>query len=100
MPALSPNKSWEGALAGLLGGATVGVVVSVWVFPGQFWWIPVSLFLAAMAQLGDLFESFLKRAGGVKDSGQVLPGHGGLFDRNDSLLFVLPWMLVISQLLL
>jgi len=88
-PAISPNKSVEGALGGLA-GCLVGA------FVGKFWFLPVlsvsdCLFLGlgvgVMAQLGDLFESMLKRSFGVKDSGTIIPGHGGILDRLDSLLF-------------
>ncbi|HAT54868.1 MAG TPA: phosphatidate cytidylyltransferase [Lactobacillus sp.] len=91
-PQISPNKTWEGSI----GGTVVGVIVgSIWVafFPQHFS-LPVMVVLTLVysvcGQLGDLVESSLKRFYGVKDSGKILPGHGGIFDRFDSLLFVLP----------
>ncbi|MBS0274399.1 MAG: phosphatidate cytidylyltransferase [Proteobacteria bacterium] len=89
-PALSPNKTWSGsiggAIAGALGGA--GVFLSLQSSP----WHGAALGLAASAigQLGDLFESFLKRKVGRKNSGSLIPGHGGVLDRIDSMLFVAP----------
>lgn len=92
-PAVSPGKTWEGALGGIVGAhvATVGF--------GHFLLLPeLSLPKAALlavigsiaGQIGDLFESMLKRGYGVKDSGTLLPGHGGMLDRVDALLFVGP----------
>jgi len=89
-PRISPGKSWEGAAAGAL--ATLGVAL----IPLAWWPADVSLRVAAAAvvvllgQAGDLLESALKRLAGVKDSGAILPGHGGILDRFDSLMFVVP----------
>ena len=93
-PVVSPNKSWEGAIAGFLTGI---VATALW-----SWWrlgevrLPLLLVAAATAvaaQLGDLFESLLKRGVNVKDSGSSIPGHGGFFDRMDAMLFAGPVML-------
>jgi len=104
-PRLSPNKTWEGAVASLVGSCIFGMAV---VFAGDWftqqessftrlhttepWW--VFLILAAglnvAAQFGDLLESALKRGAGVKDSGTILPGHGGVLDRIDALLLAAP----------
>jgi phosphatidate cytidylyltransferase len=91
-PAVSPKKSVEGAIASLVAGAlfagTVGLVLPL---PHS---IPVSILLGVLlniaAQLGDLAESLLKRCAGVKDSGTLFPGHGGVLDRLDGFLLVLP----------
>ena len=88
---VSPHKSWEGAVAGL-SGSVLAVTAMLLYQPGAF---DVSLLaLAAVtavaAQVGDLVESLVKRAAGVKDSGNLLPGHGGFFDRVDALLFAAP----------
>ncbi len=90
-PTVSPNKSWEGAAASLLASAAAA---GAW---GYFQLGRLEMSLVALgvvvnvaAQLGDLVESMLKRGAGVKDSGNVLPGHGGMFDRADSLLFAAP----------
>jgi phosphatidate cytidylyltransferase len=92
-PALSPNKTWEG----LAGGAVASVVVSVVVLGmiGLAPWdagsaLALGLVVAVVAPIGDLCESMIKRDLGVKDMGSVLPGHGGLLDRFDALLFALP----------
>lgn len=87
-PSVSPNKTVEGAVGSILGTLVISQIFGVWVF-GLF--EPVELFLVAplmsvLAQLGDLLESMLKRAYGAKDSGWLLPGHGGVLDRTDSLV--------------
>jgi phosphatidate cytidylyltransferase len=92
-PAVSPKKTWEGSVGGVLGSvvATTGVG-SLWLLPQ----LPLShaIALAVVAsvcgQAGDLVESMIKRTFGVKDSGTLLPGHGGMLDRIDALLFVAP----------
>jgi phosphatidate cytidylyltransferase len=88
-PAISPNKSVEGALGGLAGSLAGAFLARAWFFPALevadcIW---LGLGLGILAQLGDLFESMLKRSFGVKDSGTLIPGHGGILDRLDSLLF-------------
>jgi len=88
-PEISPNKTWAGFLGGVA-SAGVGATVLVILFR-----LPVALavatpLLAALSQGGDLYESHLKRVAGVKDSGNILPGHGGLMDRLDGLVFVAP----------
>ena len=86
-PAISPNKTWSGALAGVLAGTVAGVAVAV--FGGIHPIAPiviVSLLLSVAAQLGDLFESALKRRFGVKDASHAIPGHGGLMDRLDGFI--------------
>lgn len=92
-PKVSPKKSVEGSIAGL--GASVAVALCFGLAFGADtadWthYALLGLFLGVMAQLGDFFESALKRSRSVKDSGSVLPGHGGVLDRVDSLLFVIP----------
>ena len=91
-PAVSPNKSIEGGLGGLLGAVVAVMLAKVIFLPqiGYFEGILFGLLLGCAGQVGDLFESLLKRACGVKDSGTLIPGHGGLLDRLDSLLFAFP----------
>ncbi len=90
IPHISPGKTWEG-----LGGGTLGAIVAAVALSGilKIGWLPailLGLVICAAAVSGDLCESLLKRAAGVKDSGNVIPGHGGVLDRIDSILFVLP----------
>ena len=91
-PLLSPKKTWSGAVSGLLGSVT-GAVALALILPGTF---PlgkvaaIALFVGVSGQAGDLAESLWKRAKGVKDSGRLIPGHGGLLDRIDGLLMGLP----------
>jgi phosphatidate cytidylyltransferase len=91
-PAISPNKSIEGAIGGLAGSLVGALVAKFGFFPALT--LPdcliLGIFLGVLGQLGDLFESMLKRSFGVKDSGTIIPGHGGMLDRLDSLLFAIP----------
>jgi len=98
-PVVSPKKSWEGAIAGFVVSLASVVVWSVWRLDrvdGALLAIGVGTTLAS--QLGDLVESLLKRGAGVKDSGDLLPGHGGLWDRLDAMLFAAPALLVLLWL--
>ncbi len=98
-PAVSPNKSIEGALGGLLGSVLAALFVNSTFLPviGIFGAVMIGLTLGVMGQLGDLFESLLKRACQVKDSGTLIPGHGGILDRLDSLLFAFPIVYYIAR---
>lgn len=93
-PEVSPNKSIEGLLGGVLTATLIIVVVEV-VFLDLTWWqhlifLLISILAVLASVLGDLFESMIKRRAGIKDSGRVLPGHGGVLDRIDSLLAAAP----------
>ena len=90
--AISPNKSVEGSVGGLLGGLVGAFVARLSFFPALSVvdCLLLGLGLGAMSQLGDLFESMIKRSFKVKDSGAIIPGHGGILDRLDSLLFAFP----------
>jgi phosphatidate cytidylyltransferase len=96
-PSVSPKKSWEGAAGSAL-ACVIGGVVTVVVILGGQWWLGVVVGLAVVvsATLGDLTESTIKRDLGIKDMGNILPGHGGFMDRLDSLLFSAPvvWALL------
>lgn len=98
-PAVSPNKSIEGALGGLLGAVIAVFVCRAVLLPGigVVEAILIGLLLGVAGQLGDLFESLLKRACNVKDSGNMIPGHGGLLDRLDSLLFAFPIVYYLAR---
>jgi phosphatidate cytidylyltransferase len=90
-PKISPKKTVEGAIAGLAGSMIVGGVAGV-LFLGEPWWSVtlISGTAAVIGQIGDLAESAMKRSAGVKDSSSILPGHGGILDRLDSVLFAAP----------
>ena len=113
-PTISPGKSWEGVVAGLL---TVLLVSALWLWVDQQWgmdspslysrlhWglgtlgmVASLVLLTGMSVMGDLFESLIKRQAGAKDSSQLLPGHGGVLDRVDALLPVLPATLALMSL--
>ena len=91
-PRVSPNKSWEGAAASVVASVLIAGAYLLRFVPGVAVAQAVALTVAANAagQLGDLTESAMKRGAGVKDSGTMLPGHGGFLDRVDSTLFSLP----------
>ena len=92
---ISPNKTWEGFIAGAVFGLVTGIVNAV-IFQrlSVISWLVISCIVVVFGTLGDLFESKIKRELNVKDSGSVLPGHGGLLDRFDSLLFALPFIFI------
>jgi phosphatidate cytidylyltransferase len=89
-PVLSPKKTWEGATANLIGSLLVGWIAARWINAD----VGTLLFIAGLAnvagQMGDLIESAYKRAASVKDSGRIVPGHGGVLDRIDSLILAAP----------
>ena len=94
-PVVSPKKTWEGAAAGLLIGVLATAVWSVWRLGSLRWpLLAAGAGTAVAAQVGDLVESLIKRASGAKDSGGILPGHGGMLDRMDAMLFAAPALLV------
>jgi len=102
-PRLSPNKTWEGSAASVAGSVLIGVAL-FWIarlfqshsvfaidYSGAPWrWIVLAILLNIAAQVGDLIESAIKRGSGAKDSGALLPGHGGILDRIDALLLAAP----------
>lgn len=102
-PTLSPKKTWEGSIGSLVGsllmaGALLGLaeLLTQWdsavlSYPGNVWyWLGLAVVVNVAAQVGDLAESALKRSSGVKDSGSLIPGHGGVLDRIDALLLAAP----------
>ena len=114
-PIVSPNKSWEGAIASVLASIGVGLIIFEFhreiaqQFRGGYgllqhsrWlWVNVAVlsgFTNIAAQFGDLFESAIKRGAGAKDSGTILPGHGGILDRIDALLFAIPFVWYYANL--
>ena len=97
-PEISPKKTVEGGVAGLLAATLLAAALSSWIgldFPAA---MVVGLVVSVFAQMGDLAESLAKRAAGVKDSGALFPGHGGLLDRIDSLIFAAPALYYVLRL--
>jgi len=99
-PQISPGKTIEGLIGGLVGALTIAALVGVliWELPADklIFWLLAVIFITLLSVAGDLFESIYKRRAGVKDSGKLLPGHGGVLDRIDSACAALPpYMLVL-----
>jgi len=89
-PAVSPGKSWEGALAGAAASLLAAGLANRWLGWSPLAWVLLGLLTAIAAQTGDLLESSFKRFAGLKDAGNLIPGHGGFLDRFDSMLLVAP----------
>ena len=90
---ISPKKSWEGFIGGIVGALGVGATAA-WVLDESYaLWLGLAAVVAITAVLGDLVESMFKREAGIKDSGKIMPGHGGLLDRFDALLLSSPFAL-------
>lgn len=88
---ISPKKSWEGFLGGLVVTAGMGYLISGWLgVVGKADWVIIAMIVSVAGTYGDLVESMLKRSLGVKDSGNIMPGHGGFLDRFDSLVLSFP----------
>jgi len=115
-PAISPGKTWEGSIASIVGSVLIALLLillagelsrgnfgrlsSLLSYPGSiFGWLVLAAILNVAAQVGDLVESAIKRGAGVKDSGTMLPGHGGMLDRIDALLVAAPvlWYALLLQ---
>ncbi len=98
-PRISPKKTWEGFWGGAAGSVVGALVVKALFLPGLS--VPAAVLVGAggavLGPLGDLAESMLKRAAGVKDSSRLVPGHGGLLDRIDAVLFVAPWVVACAM---
>ena len=97
-PAISPNKTWSGTLAGWI-GAVVLAVLFIAAGYGSWWMLPVAPLLAFAGQMGDIAESALKRRTGIKDSSDLIPGHGGVMDRFDALTAAFLVALVFAPLI-
>ena len=91
---LSPKKSWEGFIGGILGAVAMGAVAAWWLDESYIFWVGLAIVVALTSVIGDLVESMFKRDAGVKDSGKIMPGHGGMLDRFDALLVSAPFALV------
>jgi len=98
-PRISPGKTWSGAIGGTICGILAGVAVFMAYFSLQDLRIPIiALVLSVASQVGDLFESFIKRRFGVKDSSRLIPGHGGVMDRVDGLIFACVAALILVMI--
>ncbi len=99
---ISPKKTWEGFAGGAVGSVVGALVTRALLLPDELS-VPLAIAIglggALLGPLGDLAESMVKRAAGVKDSGKIIPGHGGMLDRIDALLFVSPWVYVCAAYL-
>jgi phosphatidate cytidylyltransferase len=98
-PRISPKKTWEGTLGGIFFTVIIAWGISYFLYvytPNE--WVAIAASVAIFGTLGDLIESMLKRSVGVKDSGNIMPGHGGFLDRFDSLVFLLPFVWIVLRL--
>jgi len=97
---VSPNKTWEGTIAGIvISVLVVSKILGIWIPIQEKYIFLISAVAAIAGTFGDLFESKLKRLAGVKDSGSMMPGHGGFLDRFDSILFAVPFVWLVLQML-
>lgn len=101
---ISPKKSWEGVIGGIVFCVAGAYATHYWFdeffqVPDLTTWVGLSVVVAVFSTFGDLVESLIKRTVGVKDSGNIMPGHGGILDRIDSLLLVVPAVLIYLQLI-
>ena len=90
---ISPNKTWEGSIGGLILAIATGFTFAIITNSDQLHWVNIAIIIVLFGTLGDLTESQIKRSCGVKDSGNILPGHGGILDRFDGVLFSAPFVL-------
>ena len=103
LPKVSPGKTYEGLIGGLIAIAIYVLILRMFYwssvpFPDWALFILLPLGFVSLGVIGDLFESFLKRCSGVKDSGALLPGHGGLLDRIDSMTSIFPFAFLIMKM--
>jgi phosphatidate cytidylyltransferase len=102
-PQISPNKTWSGFFGGVISAITISVIFKLFLYPQLIVSVFVfaCVFISVIGQIGDLFESWCKRKLGVKDTGNIIPGHGGVLDRVDSILLSAPMaglLAIISQI--
>ncbi len=97
--AISSKKSWEGFFGGIAGSVAIALAVAYYLDSSVAMWVGVALITSIIGSVGDLVESMFKRACGIKDSGRLMPGHGGCLDRFDSMIFSAPFVFVYLILL-
>jgi len=98
-PAISPNKTWSGFVGGFIGAIAISVLLELaFSYPVGTGAVLLAVILAFASQIGDLFESWVKRRFGHKDSGKLIPGHGGVLDRIDGLIFAIiaAWLISLA----
>lgn len=91
-PRISPKKTWEGALTGVVFCMGLGIALSLYTEPRSYNWLIIAGIISVISQLGDLVESMFKRSRQIKDSGKLLPGHGGMLDRFDGVYLSVPFI--------
>ena len=98
-PRVSPNKSWEGAIFGFIFAILAMILSKIFILDFLNWMtvIAIGIIIGTVGQIGDLVESLIKRDAGVKDSSKLIPGHGGIFDRFDSVLYAAPVVLLFLR---
>lgn len=96
-PNISPNKTWSGLAGGLIASAVIGLISSAVFSGGVIFFVISSILLSLIEQISDLVESKFKRIFGVKDSGNIIPGHGGVLDRLDGMMFTAPALLILTS---
>ncbi len=99
---VSPKKTIEGSIAGILGGILGVYIIALFFgkYPSSLFVLLVGVFVNLIGQAGDLFESMFKRDAGIKDSGNLIPGHGGMLDRVDAIIFAAPVMYIVIRFIL
>ena len=98
-PRISPKKTWEGAIGGAICCIAVGVGLNYWFSDTGTNWVIIAFIISVVSQLGDLIESMFKRSRKLKDSGNILPGHGGMLDRFDGIYLSVPFIFLYFSLL-
>lgn len=91
-PRISPKKTWEGSIGGAMLCIALGFGLNYWLEPGGYNWVIIAVIISIFSQLGDLVESMFKRSMAIKDSGTLLPGHGGVLDRFDGIYVSMPFL--------
>lgn len=99
IPRISPKKSWEGEIGGAITAVAIAIGIAFYLSQSIWQWVIFALIVVVFGTYGDLSESMLKRASGLKDSGNILPGHGGMLDRFDSMLLAAPIVYIYLEIL-